>query len=69
MSNNQWFYTVIPYLTHPIKNISITMSMVWLVIIAIERFMAVAHPFNDQDRFSRYIILLISFSVMVNFTK
>ena len=69
MSNNQWFYTVIPYLTHPIKSISITMSMVWLVIIAIERFMAVAHPFNDQDRFSRYIIFLISFSVMVNFTK
>ena len=69
MSNNQWFYTVIPYLTHPIKNISITMSMVWLVIIAVERFIAVAHPFNDDNRFFRYLLFLVIFSVSVNLTK
>ena len=69
MSDHQWFYTVIPYFTHPIKNISITMSMVWLVIIAIERFMAVTHPFNDQDSFYLYFLFLAIFSITVNFPK
>ena len=69
MSGHQWFYIFIPYLTHPIKSISITMSMVWLVIIAIERFMAVTDPFNGQDSFYLYFLFLAIFSITVNFPK
>ena len=69
MRNYEWFYTVIPYLTHPTKSISITMSMVWLVIIAMERLMAVTHPFNDQDSFYPYVLFLVIFSISVNFPK
>ena len=69
MSQEQWYYTVIPYITHPVKNISITMSMVWLVIIAMERFLAVTQPFNDQDSLFEYVIFMIIFSIAVNVPK
>jgi hypothetical protein len=71
MSNNNWFYTVVPYLTYPIKNISITMSMVWVVVIAMKRFLAITQPFNDhtKDSLYGYVIFLIIFSITVNFSK
>ena len=69
MSNEDWYYTVVPYLTHPIKNISITMTVVWVAVIAAERFLAVTQPFNDQDSFYGYVIFMIVFSITVNCSK
>ena len=71
MSNTYWYYTVVPYITHPIKNISITMSMLWVVVIAIERFLAVTQPLINRDKESvhSYAVFLVVFSVTVNFSK
>ena len=71
MSSEDWYYTVVPYLTHPIKNISITMSMVWVVVIAMKRFLAVTQPLKDntKDNLLGYVIFLIIFSVTVNLSK
>ena len=71
MSNTHWYYTVVPYITHPIKNISITMSMVWVVIIAIERFLAVTQPLSNhnQEGCYGYAIFLVVFSITVNLSK
>ena len=69
MSKEQWYYMVIPYITHPVKNISITMSMVWLVIIAMERFLAVTQPFNNQDSLFGSVIFMVIFSIAVNCPK
>ena len=71
MSNTYWYYTVVPYITHPIKSISITMSMLWVVIIAIERFLAVTQPLTNRDKggVRSYAIFLGVFSVTVNLSK
>ena len=59
---SDWYYTVVPYITHPVKTISITMSMVWVVVIAIERFLAVTQPLyqHHQDTLYGYITFLIT---------
>ena len=62
-------HITIPYLTHPVKNISITMSIVWLVIIAMERLLAVTQPFNDQGSLFGCVIFMVIFSIAVNFPK
>ena len=66
---SNWYYTVVPYLTHPIKNISITMSVVWVVVIAVERFLAVTQPFKNTDSLCGYVIFMIVFSISVNCSK
>ena len=68
-STDHWYYTVVPYLTHPIKNISITMSVVWVVVIAVERFLAVTQPFKNTDSLYGYVIFMIVFSISVNCSK
>ena len=69
LSNEKWHHTIIPYITHPIKSISITMSMVWLVTIAWERLAAVASPFKQRGNIYKQIIFMIIFSIIVNFSK
>ena len=70
-AESDWYYTVVPYITHPVKTISITMSMVWVVVIAIERFLAVTLPLyqHDQDTLYGYITFLIIFSITSNMSK
>ena len=41
---DDWYYTVITYLMHPIKKISITMAVLWVVVLAVERYIAVTFP-------------------------
>ena len=71
MSSEDWFYTVVPYLTHPLKKISITMSMLWVVVIAMKRFQAVTKPLKDnsEDSFCVDVIFLIIFAVSANLSK
>ena len=71
IKSGEWFFTVVPYITHPVKCISITMSMVWVLIIAMKRFLAVTQPFNNCSYNSIYIylIFLVCFSVTVNLSK
>ena len=66
-----WFFTVVSYVTHPIKRISITMSMVWVVIIAIRRYLAVTQPLKTKtlDSIHSYVIFLVTFSITVNVSK
>ena len=71
IKSGEWFFTVVPYVTHPIKCISITMSMVWVLIIAMKRFFAVTQPFleYDSDSIFIYVFFLLTFSVTVNLSK
>ena len=71
MSSNDWFYTIVPYITHPLKRISITMSMLWVVVIAMKRFQAVTDPLKDslEDSFSAHVIFLVVFSTSANLSK
>ena len=74
IKSGEWFFTVVPYITHPVKCISITMSMVWVLIIAMKRFQAVTQPFNrykryDSENFFSYAIFMMTFSVTVNLSK
>ena len=70
-AESAWYYSVVPYITHPVKTISITMSMVWVVVIAIERFLAVTQPLyqHHQDTLYGYITFLIVFSIATNLSK
>ena len=71
MSTEDWFYTVVPYVTHPLKRISITMSMVWIVIIAMKRFQAVTNPLHGTAEYSFFlhVLFLLVFSVSSNLSK
>ena len=71
IKSGEWFFTVVPYITHPVKCISITMSMVWVLIIAMKRFQAVTQPFNvdDSENIFSYAIFMMTFSVTVNLSK
>ena len=66
---DDWYYTVVPYLTHPIKHISITMAVVWVVVLAVERYLAVTFPLKSHQRLFYYVIFLISFSITINYAK
>ena len=68
-AESDWYYTIVPYITHPFK--TITMSMVWVVVIAMKRFLAVTQPLkeNTKDNLCGYVIFLIIFSITVNLSK
>ena len=70
-AESYWYYTVVPYITHPVKTISITMSMVWVVVIAIERLLAITQPLyqHDQGTLYGYVTFLIVFSSTINISK
>ena len=71
INSGEWFFTVVPYVTHPVKCISITMSMIWVVILAMKRFLAVTRPFLLYSSGNRVICLIFMgiFSVTVNLSK
>ena len=71
IKSGEWFFTVVPYVTHPVKCISITMTMVWVVIIAMKRFLAVTQPFKNHINDNIFISTLgmIVFSITVNLSK
>jgi hypothetical protein len=62
------YYTVVPYITHPVKQISITMAVLWLVL-AVERYIAVTFPLKTRHRLLYYVLFLIPFSVTINWGK
>ena len=66
---DDWYYFVVPYLTHPIKHISITMAVVWVVVLAVERYIAVTFPLKTRHRLFYYVIFLITFSITINLAK
>ena len=69
--SDDWYYMymVVPFLTHPIKNISFTMSIVWVVVVAVERYLAVTQPFQIRSKLSVHVIFLIVFSITINLSK
>ena len=69
MSKHAWFFTVIPLFTHPMKNIAITLSITWIIIIAIERFMAVTKPLKDNENIQPFIFFSILFSSFMNLPR
>ena len=69
MSKHAWFFTVIPLFTHPTKSIAITLSIVWIVIIAIERFKAISKPFKNNESIGPFILFSIIFSSIINLPR
>ena len=71
LKSGEWFFTVIPYITHPVKCISITMTVVWVVIIAMKRFLVVTKPLKNHINENIFIssIFMICFSITVNLSK
>ena len=71
LKSGEWFFTVVPYVTHPVKCISITMSMMWVVILAIKRFLAVTRPLINYSNGNSCIciIFMVIFSATVNLSK
>ena len=71
LKSGEWFFTVVPYVTHPVKCISITMSMMWVVILAIKRFLAVTRPLINYSNSNSCIciIFMMIFSATVNLSK
>ena len=67
--SDDWYYVVVPFLTHPIKSISFTMSVVWVVVVAVERYLAVTQPFRHKNKLSAHVIFLIVFSITINLSK
>ena len=68
-NKEDWYYTIVPYLTHPGKQISITMAVMWVVVLAVERYIAVTFPLRTSNRLICYIVFMVVFSVSVNWTK
>ena len=68
-TSDKWTFMVIPFVTYPIKNISITMSMVWVVVVAVERYLAVTQPLKPRNKISSYVIFLFVFSITANCSK
>ena len=65
----EWYYTVVPYFTHPIKQVSITMAVLWVVVLAVERYVAVTFPLKTRHRLFYHVLFLVTFSVTINWSK
>ena len=68
-NKEEWYYKIVPYLTHPGKQISITMAVMWVVVLAVERYIAVTFPLRSSNRLFYYILFIVVFSVTVNWAK
>ena len=66
---NGWYYAVVPFFSHPVKSISFTMSMLWVVVVSVERFLAITQPLQMRNNLSAYVIFMVIFSTSINWSK
>ena len=64
-----WYYYFTPYILHPMKSISLTMSVLWVMVMAVERYLAVSFPLKTGHRYNCYLLFLTSFSFGVNWGR
>ena len=66
---DDWYYTIYPYVVYPLKSISITMAILWVVVLAVERYLAVTFPLKTRHRLFYHILFLVAASVTINCGK
>ena len=69
-AENSWLYLqLLNTVIHPVKHIAMSITIFWVVIVAVERFLAVTRPLKDKNRFASYIGFVIIFSSTINWAK
>ena len=44
----EWFIYVAAFITYPLKHLMISSSIIWINVLAVERFFAIVHPFQIE---------------------
>ena len=65
----QWFVLIFPYLLWPLGNIAITASVLMVVAVSTERFLAICRPLQYKPSPGFYVSLVLLISVAVNLGK
>ena len=65
-SQPDWFIYTFPYLLWPLGNISITSTVLMVVAVSTERYLAICRPLQYKPSPIFYIILVLLTSLAVN---
>merc|ERR1712079_189878 len=68
-SEPHWFIYIFPYLLWPLGNISITSTVLMVVAVSTERYLAICRPLQYKPSPIFYIILVFLTSIGVNFGR
>lgn len=64
-----WFIYIFPYLLWPLGNISITSTVLMVVAVSTERYLAICRPLQYKPSPIFYILLVFLTSIAVNFGR
>ena len=65
----EWFIYIFPYLLWPLGNISITSTVLMVVAVSTERYLAICRPLQYKPSPVFYILLVFLTSFGVNFGR
>ena len=65
----QWFIVIFPYVLWPLGNIAITASVLMVVAVSTERYLAICRPLQYKPSPGFYVTLVMLISVAVNTGK
>ena len=68
-SEPDWFIYIFPYLLWPLGNISITSTVLMVVAVSTERYLAICRPLQYKPSPIFYILLVFFTSLGVNFGR
>ena len=65
-SEPQWFSVLFPHVLWPLGNIAITASVLMVIAVSTERFLAICRPLQYKPGPAFYVVLVMAISVAVN---